>query len=201
MTNQMKSVWKWEREEKKGEREEKGKAGRREEMWKRREMWALSYFPSLLSARIRNHLPTLWEPSLLLFRAWVWRQQSFRKPWHWRKAVCLQFTNKIISIQFLSVTSHSGCFWAWNLRAVNIQDQFSLMLSAAFLLDCLLRRHFPFVLCLGPECVSPFYLLLSPPSTWHLYSEARCLSCPSLVSIALTRCCYYFYTLLTILGK
>ena len=36
----------------------------------------------------------------------------------------------------------------------------------------------------GPECVSPFFLLLPPPSTWHLYSEARCLSCPSLVSIS-----------------
>ena len=86
---------------------------------KRREMWSLDYFPSLLSARIRNHLPTLCQSPLLLFRTWVWTYQSFRKPWHWKKAVCLQFTNKIISIQFLTVTSHSGCLWVWNLRARN----------------------------------------------------------------------------------
>ena len=85
---------------------------------------------------------------------------------HWKKAVCLQFTNKIISIQFLSVTSHSGCLWVWNLRAMNIQDQFSLKLLAAFFLDCLLRKNFPFVLCLGtgmcisflPPVASPFHL-------------------------------------------
>ena len=147
-------------------------------------MWALSYFPSLLSARIRNHLPTLWEPSLLLFRAWVWRQQSFRKPWQWKKAVCLQFTNKIISIQFLSVTSHSGCFWAWNLRAVNIQDQFSLMLSAAFLLDCLLRRCFPFVLCLGTRmCISFLPLVVSPLHLAPLFrSQVPLLSFPGFYS-------------------
>jgi len=147
-------------------------------------MWALGYFPSLLPARIRNHLPTLCQSPLLLFRAWVWTYQSFRKPWHWKKALCLQFTNKIISIQFLSVTSHSGCLWVWNLRAMNIQDQFSLKLPAAFFLDCLLRKIFPLFFAWGPECVSPFFLLLPPPSTWHLYSKARCLSCPSLVSIS-----------------
>jgi len=64
-----------------------------------------------------------------------------------------------------------------------------------------LEDIFPLFFAWGLECVSPFFLLLPPPSTWHLYSEARCLSCPSLVSIALKRCFYYFHTFLIILGK